>query len=272
MRVMKKVIALLTDFGYSDYYTGVLKGVIKKINPDIDVLDISHGIPSFDLLPAAFVIDKNFRFFPRSTVFLVVVDPGVGSDRKILLITHAGYSFIAPDNGVLTPILNQPKKIVRTLKGDRFFLIPGKIREKQVSTFEARDKMAPVAAYLSSGVDPEELSIITSKFVLLKGYSPIPEVNGIKGGIVYSDKFGNLVSNISGNLLFTALNKSGLSRFKVMIHGNEINDFYQTYMDGSRKPFILIGSHGNIEIAVNKGSATQLLDISVGQPLKIRFY
>jgi S-adenosylmethionine hydrolase len=269
---MERVIALLTDFGYSDYYPGVLEGIIRKINPEADIINITHGIPAFDLLSASFVIDKNFRFFPRSTIFLVVVDPGVGSDRKILLVSHDDYWFIAPDNGVLTPILNQSRTEVRSLEDKRFFLMAKKNLDERVSTFEARDKMAPVAAYLSKGVDPQELSLPATKFVYQEEYYPLPGRNGIAGRIVYCDHFGNLVSNISGETLDKHLKESGLSQFAVRIKGIDIKESYKTYKNGATSPFILIGSHGNIEIAINKRSAAKLLNVSPGQPLRIKFY
>ena len=261
-----KTIALITDFGNRDYFVGVLKGVIKKINPEVEILDISNDIPSYNILSASFVIEKSFNYFPAGTIFLVVVDPGVGSERKILFVTYNNYYFIAPDNGVLTPILNKKDKIVRIIDNKRYFLING------YSTFEARDKMAPVAAYISAGVDIKEITTKTSEYVLNSDYFPKKSIDSIEGRIIYIDKFGNIITNITKDLLFDAQKESGFSKFMLEIDRREIKTFKRSYSDGSEEPFMLIGSHGNLEIAMNKNSAANSINVNLNQKFIIKFY
>ena len=264
-------IALITDFGDKDYYVGVLKGVIKKINPRVEIIDITHQIPSYNISYAAFSLEKSFPFFPESTIFLVVVDPGVGSARKILLVNHDNYYFIAPDNGVLTPILLNKDKTVREINNDEYFLIKDKNSDMMVSTFEARDKMAPVAAYLSSGVDPDMFSTETSEFILDRDLLPIQVANSIEGRVIYIDKFGNLVTNVSWEFLFKTMNDSGYKTFQVRLKQVKISDTFCTYSEGEKKPFVVIGSHGNLEIALNKKSAAEFLNVNLNEKVVFEF-
>lgn len=244
----------------------MLKGVIKKINPEVEILDISNDIPSYNILSASFVIEKSFNYFPAGTIFLVVVDPGVGSERKILIVTYNNYYFIAPDNGVLTPVLDKKDKVVRIIVNKKYFLING------YSTFEARDKMAPVAAYISAGVDINEVTTKTSEYVLNSDYFPKKSSGIIEGRIVYIDKFGNIITNITKNLLFDAQKESGFSKFMLEIDRREIKIFKSFYSDGSEEPFMLVGSHGNLEIAMNKNSAANNINASLNQKFIIKFY
>ena len=265
MKTNNRICGLITDFGNKDYFIGVLKGVMKSINPAIEVIDISNDIPSYSLLPASFTIDKTFRYFPSASVFLVVVDPGVGTGRNLLLVEYEGRFFIAPDNGVLTPILQEAGKAA-VLDNKKYFIIDGH------STFEARDKMAPAAAYLTAGVAPDEIASPTSEFVINPEYFPSKTATSIKALIVYIDKFGNIMTNVTQEFLFNTLKESGLSRFKAEFNGSQIKGFHRTYAYGGSKPFMLIGSHRNLEIAKNQNSAAAALDAGIGQPVTIHFY
>lgn len=268
------LIALITDFGNKDYFIGVMKGVIKQINPAAEIIDVANDIPSYNLLPASFVVEQAYRFFPPGSVFLVVVDPGVGTQRKILLVEYEGRYFIGPDNGVLTPILRKEEKTVSVLDNEKYFLIHGH------STFEARDKMAPVAAYLTQGVDPREIALFLPNhshdrgYVLNPDYFPTLSANTIRARVVYIDKFGNIITNVSADFLFTALETCGLSKFKVELNGKEIKAVYNTYDHAGTgaEPFMLIGSHQNLEIAVNQQSAASILNVETGQEILIQFY
>ena len=265
MKIKKRICGLITDFGNKDYFIGTLKGIIKKINPNAEVIDISNDIPSYNILPASFTIDKTYPFFPLETIFLVVVDPGVGTHRKILLVEYENRFFIAPDNGVLTPILQKKEKTVRAIDNKNYFLIDNH------STFEARDKMAPAAAFLSRGIDPIEMTSPVSEFILNPDYFPTQSTDGIEARIVYIDKFGNLMTNVIETFLFDALEKSGLSTFKVELNGREIKAFYETYSRAGTGPFMLIGSHQNLEIAIDQDSAASALDAQIGQKILIKF-
>ncbi|MCU0287313.1 MAG: SAM-dependent chlorinase/fluorinase [Acidobacteria bacterium] len=268
------LIALLTDFGNKDYYAGVMKGIIKQINPAAEMIDITHEIPSYDLLSASFVVDRSYRFFPPGTIFLVIVDPGVGTERKLLLIEYSGYFFIGPDNGVFTPILEKAGNIY-LLDNENYFLIKGH------STFEGRDKMAPAAAYLSLGVAPYEIgsllqpNLYKQQLSFNPAYAPKLSPNGIEAQIVYIDKFGNTITNVNADFLFQALESSGFTKFKIIINNREIKTFYPTYGHaGSNKdePFMLTGSHQNLEIAMNRQSAAATLNLKCGQKIFIEFY
>ncbi|MFC2155985.1 S-adenosyl-l-methionine hydroxide adenosyltransferase family protein [Acidobacteriota bacterium] len=256
---------MITDFGTKDYFIGTLKGVMKKINPEIEIIDIANDIPSYNILTASFVVDKTYRFFPDFTIFLVVVDPGVGTNRRILLVQHENRIFIAPDNGTLTPILQQEETMVSVLNNETFFLIRGH------STFEARDKMAPAAAYLSAGIDPRTLSSPVTDPVLNPGYFPTSSGEKITARVVYIDKFGNIMTNVTRDFLFAALRDSGHEAFKTEINGSEIAEYCETYARAGSGPFMLIGSHENLEIAVNQDSAADLLNVRIGQEIGIIF-
>lgn len=262
------ICGLITDFGNKDYFIGVMKGVMKKITPGIEVIDISNDIPSYSLLPASFSIDQSYRYFPVFTVFLVVVDPGVGTERKILLVEHDKRYFIGPDNGVLTPILHKEQKLVGNVDNKKYFLIDG------YSTFEARDKMAPAAAYLAGGIDPWEIAAPTSEFIVNPDYLPTKSTNAIKARVVYIDKFGNVMTNVTKEFLFNTFKESGLSKFKLEFNGREIDKYYDTYANAGSEsvPFMLIGSHQNLEVAMNMESAASFFDADIGQEIMIKFY
>jgi len=260
-------IGLITDFGENDYFVGTLKGVIKKISPQADIIDICHGVPSYFIQGASYVLEKTFRYFPAGTIFLVVVDPGVGTQRKLLLVTAAGFSFVAPDNGILTPVFNLGKDaVVREINQDRFFLISGS------STFEARDRMAPVAAHLSRGTDASEFGSETAEYVVNPDYYPQqakPEL--VEGRIIHVDKFGNIISNVPGKWLFEKLLAGGYKHFKLQINDQEVGEYRQNYASTSGQPFLLIGSHGNLEIAMNRRHAFRELKVSLYQKFTIVF-
>jgi S-adenosylmethionine hydrolase len=267
MKPKQQLCGLITDFGNKDYFTGVMKCVIKRINPGVEVIDISNEIPSYSILPASFTLEQTYGFFPDSSVFLVVVDPGVGTDRNILLVEHGRRFFIGPDNGVLTPVLKQEEKTVSHLDNDNYFLIRG------TSTFEARDKMAPAAAYLSLGVDPREMASPVSGFILNDDYFPILSSGCIEGRIVYIDKFGNIMTNVHGDLLFRAMEASEHTHPILQLGHYEVTEFYNTYAatETGSGPFMLIGSHGNLEIAVNRGSAADTLNARIGDSFTTMF-
>lgn len=261
-----RIIGLITDFGNEDYYVGVLKGVIRKINPDVEIIDIANEIPSFEIQSASFIIDKTFRYFPDDTIFLVVVDPGVGTSRPILLAQRAGQYFIAPDNAVLTPILQMPETYISELTNEDYFLIRGH------STFEARDKMASAAAYLAAGVDPAEMASPVTTYKAAPTYFPVILGDIINGSIAYIDKFGNIVTNVTADLLFTALKKSRKKNFKAIIKDEEVTAFYKAYAESEDGYFMLIGSHGNLEIAGYQSSAALNLDVYISQQVFIELF
>ncbi|MGE5341344.1 MAG: S-adenosyl-l-methionine hydroxide adenosyltransferase family protein [Candidatus Omnitrophota bacterium] len=266
------ICALITDFGSRDYFVGVMKGVIKRIAPFVEFIDICHELPSYDILPACFALEKSYPFFSSSTIFMVVVDPGVGTDRKLLLVEHGKRFYIGPDNGVLTPILRKEDKRVSVLDRKKYFLVNGS------STFEARDKMAPAAAFLALGVDPHEMATPTADYVINTDYFPTQSGNTIHARIAYIDKFGNLMTTVKAEYLADAGEKLGLTQYRALINGVDITPYRDTYAPDngspatSDTPFLLLGSHGNVEIALNRRSAAEALDAKIGNPVTLTFY
>lgn len=264
-----RVIALLTDFGDEDYFVGSVKGVILSVNPRACLVDISHRIPAFDIDAAGFVLAAACPYFPPETIFLAVVDPGVGSKRKILLVETSCHFFIAPDNGLLTLALEREKpRRIREISNPRFFLDPPS------QTFEARDKMAPVAAWLSLG---RSVNVFGPA---LEGYEkrpcPEPEVKDgeVRGRVLYADKYGNLITNIPVSLL-QPLSKASSPRqirggWKLLAGKKEIRGYRETYSAAEKgEVFFLCGSLGLVEIAVREGSAREKTGLAPGAPIRI---
>src|SRR6266705_6593786 len=192
----RPVLALLTDFGTRDHYAGTLKGVILGICPDATLVDLSHDIPPHDVMTASLELAAGYKYFPAGTIFLVVVDPGVGSARRGIAAEAGEYRFVAPDNGVLTPILDEhnPKRIVELT--ERRYARPTVSR-----TFEGRDRFAPAAAWLAKGIDLTALGRPAGSLVRLDVPLPRVTTDGIEGEVLRVDRFGNLITNIDDVML-----------------------------------------------------------------------
>ena len=247
------VITLTTDFGLEDPYVGIMKGVILNIHRDCRIVDITHGIASQDILAGALALSSSFRFFPKGTIHVAVVDPGVGSSRRPLLVQTEDYFFVGPDNGLLSPALEQEKDVrIYHLIQDRFFL-------KQLSrTFHGRDIFAPVAGWLSQGTPPSEFGPRIQDLLTLK--LPLPKRMGhhVLGTILRIDKFGNLITNLT-----TKDFPEPVGRFVLRIAGHEIRQHLSSYAESETKtPFTIFGSSGYLEISVHFGSAAIDLKVS----------
>ncbi len=264
VEMKRPVIALLTDFGEEDFFVSSMKGVILGINPEVNLVDITHRVPSFGVEAAAFQLWASYRFFPEGTVFVVVVDPGVGSHREVLLAaTQGNYFFIAPDNGVLTRVLqDDPPCAVRYLQEKSYFLL-------EISrTFEGRDCMAPAAAQLTLGVPCEKFGPECVSYIELD--LPEAEMGGdaITGQVVYIDKFGNAITNVSAQ----QLEELAGDRMDVLQceAGGAVLPFKESYSQGEKgQPLFLIGSVGLVELAVCEGSAAGELGLCIGAALRI---
>lgn len=260
------VISLLTDFGVDDEYVGVMKGVILTINPAAVIIDITHRVDPQGILQAAFLIQSTYRFFPKKTIHVIVVDPGVGSGRAILAYEKEDHIFIAPDNGVLTLLLDDRDdgKVVRIENSD-YYLNPVS------QTFHGRDIFAPVAAYLSKGTDIRKLGPALEPHKLLRLTLPtafVDESGMIVGCVISIDRFGNLITNIDLKLL----RQYGIPEKKAVIAvGDEtlkgIMPSYVNVKPGN--PLAISGSRGYLEIAVNKGSARSKFNAAVGEVVRI---
>ncbi len=241
-----------------------MKGALLGINPDAVIVDITHDIPPQNIHAGAWVLAEAVAVFPPDGIHVVVVDPGVGSGRRIICVQTAAGFFVAPDNGVLTHVLRQ-RKLVRAVQvtNSRFF-------RKQVSaTFHGRDIMSPVAAHLSLGVDVTELGPAIIDLVEL----PVAEVqstgDGLRGEIVFVDHFGNLITNIPWRDF--SEEPIGTESFRVRVADREIVGVYRCYAEvESGSLTAVVGSAGFLEIAITNGSAQQELQAGVGDTVTVR--
>lgn len=244
---MRKIITLMTDFGTRDHYSGVMKGVMLGINPDAVVVDITHEIKKYNVYEAAFKLKSYYSYFPQGTVHVAVVDPGVGGPRHPLAVEAGGYLFVGPDNGIFSPVLESAENpvIVEITKAE--FMLGNVSR-----TFHGRDIFAPAAAHLSMGLSVLELGNPLHRPVSLD----IPELkvkgDEITGAVLYSDSFGNLVTNIPGDII-----KPGSA---VYVGPHRIGPVRASYGEVERGQLLaIIGSSGLLEISVNRGSARDVL-------------
>lgn len=262
------VIALLTDFGEEDFFVGSLKGVMATINPSVLIVDITHHVPSFDVLAGSFILFAAYKYYPTGSIFLAVVDPGVGTARKILLAETENYMFIAPDNGVVSLALEaENTKTLIDVKNTKYFL------PAPTSTFEGRDKMAPVAAWLSKGVAPSEFGSHISDYTKMDVKRPHIEKDEILGHILYVDKFGNCITDIPTEEFHRIKDETEEKRVMCRVGEKDIARFEPSYSFVNRDElFVLPGSLGLIEIAVREGSAQEKLAIHPGDPVRIFLY
>ncbi len=255
------LITLTTDFGHSDPFVGIMKGVIAGINPNARVIDLSHGIPPQDIRAGALVLRHSVSYFPRGTVHVAVIDPGVGGARRSLLIECDGSYFVGPDNGVLSLALDgkQPARIVH-LSNSTYHLQPTS------GTFHGRDVFAPVAAYLSLGVATVAFGESVESIVQLKLPEPLRESRRINGEVVYIDGFGNLFTNISERDL------TGLPSDQLMISLGDvtIRSLSSNYAAVAQGELLaLINSWGLVEIAAYKDNARRRLAAKIGDKVEI---
>ena len=259
------LIALLTDFGNRDYFVASLKAVIARINPQARTIDITHEVPSFDVHAAGFMLDACFRFFPAGTIFVSVVDPGVATRRKILLVRTRAYDFIAPDNGLLTlPLSRERIREIRHVASPRFFLTAAR------TTFEGRDRMAPAAAWLSLGIDPREFGPRLPRFATIDIPRPIRSGRMVRGTVLHIDKFGNVVTNIPARMVAGRRLGGGAPRPVVSIEGRAIREFRASYDSPKRGvPFAIIDSLGLVEVALREGSAAEMIGALPGDQVVV---
>lgn len=264
------MITLTTDFGTGDEYAGLMKAAILSINRSATIVDISHGIDAQDVVQAAFMIESAFAYFPKGTIHVVVVDPGVGTDRAIVGVEAFGHFFVAPDNGVLGMVLESTEpEIAMRLDNRAFFL------DRISATFHGRDIMAPAAAHLSLGVPLSRMGrvIAAGDLVTIEDLraSLTPE-GKIEGRVIAIDRFGNLVTNISSALLRSAgfCPSENQRAIRIVLGSRHEIDFLSTYADAvSNGPLALIGSRGYLEIAVNNGSAHAIFAAGKTTPVRV---
>jgi S-adenosylmethionine hydrolase len=256
------IVALLTDFGTRDHYVGTMKGVVLSVCPDATLVDITHDIPPQDILAAALELEAAYQYFPPGTVFLVVVDPGVGSSRRAIAADAGGYRFVGPDNGVLSLALrgsasSEPARVVE-LKERKFS------RPTISKTFEGRDRFAPAAGWLARGTELAAFGPTVSDPIVLD--VPVAKLTpeGIEGQVLRVDRFGNLITNIHRDMV----GERG-HEIVVAIAGETVR-VVATYADVEPRALCaLVGSTGYIEVAVNGGNAADVLKVGRGESVTV---
>lgn len=265
---MPPIIALLTDFGTRDHYAGALKGAILTVAPGAQVVDVTHEVPPHDVEAGAFALGAACSAFPAGTVFVAVVDPGVGSSRRGLAVEAGPHRFVGPDNGLLTaPLEAHPGARVHALADRRFW------RCLVSATFHARDVFGPVAAHLALGVPIDALGPAVADAHRL----PLAPVRALAGGewegtVIHVDRFGNLTTSITTRILEGIVAAGGGDPARVaVLMGGIVAPLVTAYSDvPAGAPCALVGSSGRLELAVNGGSAAALPGAARGVPVRVR--
>lgn len=266
---MKRIITLTTDFGLSDGFVGVIKGVILSIHPDAMIIDITHDIAPQNIQQGAFVFANAYPYFPPNTIHVVIVDPGVGSTRRPIALQRGETIFVAPDNGILSlgirdwrlePRVESPIHAVHL--NNPYYWLP-----RVSSTFHGRDIFSPVAAHLSLGVPIEKMGEPIDDWVrLTQSKQATREGNEIIGQVIHIDRFGNVITNI-GKEMFDGMNRD---KIVVRIGNQEIRGIKNTYADGEQGEIIaLISSAWTLELAVPNGNAANEIGTLIGSVLKV---
>jgi len=251
------VITLTSDFGTSDHLVGTMKGVILNINPAARIVDLNHHVTPFDVLDGALSIANAYKYFPARTIHVVIVDPGVGTNRRPLLVSGEKQYFIAPDNGVLSMIFERESCVIRHITSEHYFLNP-------VSpTFHGRDIFSPTAALLSKAFQTEAFGEEITDAVRFTMPKAKPSGQSVKGVVLRVDAFGNLMTNLTAEDVPAAAVQSGA--IKLSVAGKEVRKFAQTFGSGAPgEPIAIFGSAGYLEVAVNRGSAARTLGANRG--------
>jgi S-adenosyl-L-methionine hydrolase (adenosine-forming) len=262
----RQIVTITTDFGDQDHFVGVMKGVILNINPDAILVDISHQVHSYDIFDGAYTLAQSCHYFPLDTIHLVVVDPGVGSGRRPLLVRTKNYKFVTPDNGVLSLVYEREENVeVRHITADHYFLQPVS------NTFHGRDVFAPVAGWLSRGLEADKFGEVVTDYVRFA--SPRPkrlDDHALKGVVLKVDKFGNLITNIRPEDV-PQLFAVDPAPFRMIINQKEVSKLTTSYSAGSPSElFVISGSSGFLEIATCRGSAARALNVNRGAEVELR--
>jgi S-adenosyl-L-methionine hydrolase (adenosine-forming) len=248
--ILAAIITLLTDFGLSDPFVGIMKGVIYSIAPDVTVVDIAHNLEPYSVMEGALILEASYRYFPRHTIHVAVIDPGVGTERRVILAETERCLFLAPDNGILSFIVHheKPQRLVE-VKNGQFFLDPVS------STFHGRDIFAPVAAHVARGTPLEEFGPSLDSLTLLPEPYLYQGKGKIEGEIISIDRFGNLITSIPADSIKGKRIKR-LSFKELFIEG--ISPHYAA-QGKEGQPIALVNSFGRLEIAINQHDARKTL-------------
>jgi S-adenosyl-L-methionine hydrolase (adenosine-forming) len=259
------IVTLTTDFGSKDPFVGIMKGVILNINPSVTIIDITHNISPQNINEAAFAVETGFSYFPHKTIHVVVIDPGVGSARRPILVAADYQYFIGPDNGVFSRIYQKSESIdVVHITADHYFL------SNSSATFHGRDIFAPVAAWLSKGIHIDRFGEPVTDYIKIPFREPVQSYQDrIEGEVIYIDHFGNATVNIDARMIEHLASAKKDGGLRVLVKGNEapIRTFYSEAEDN--RLCSLINSFGYLELFVNKGSAVSEFGLNIGDKVEV---
>ena len=255
------IITLTSDFGNQDYYVGAMKAVILGICPEATLVDISHDLPPQDIMGGAWVLKNTAFLFPPGTIHLAVIDPGVGGDRRPVLLKVGDQYFVGPENGLFSLVVEGQEHEVVKLTNKAYW------RESISKTFHGRDIFAPVAAHFARGEPMSAFGPALTELTKYRWAKPISDEEGIQGWIMHIDRYGNLITNIPKKVI----EEHGSDfTFKIYVGNTILKDIASSFSSVSDgEPVALIGSSGMLEIAINKGSAEQMLGIEKGAPVSL---
>ena len=263
----QRLITFTTDFGTTDHFVGTMRGVIVSINPKVQMFDICNTVQSYDVLDGALTIAHSYRYFPADTIHLVIVDPGVGTSRRPILVTTEKHMFIAPDNGVLSLVYEQEERIsVRHITAEHYFLQPTS------NTFHGRDIFAAVAGWLSKGVETRKFGDEVTDYVRF-GSPKVKKVDDktLKGVVLKVDRFGNLVTNFRPEDV-PQLFMENPPEFRITVGKGELKRIRKTFGEGATgEIFGVLGSMGYLEIVANRSAAANLLQATKGSDVVLTF-
>lgn len=259
------VITLTTDFGLTDHFVGTMKGVILSIAPRVRVVDLCHQITPFEILEGGFVISQAYPFFPRGSIHVVVVDPGVGTSRRPILVEAAGQYFIGPDNGAFSIIYAaEPKHKVRAITAGKFFL------PSLSNTFHGRDIFAPCAAHLAKGIKPAHFGPLIRDYTQATTIFPVRTGKRVwTGQVLKVDHFGNLITNLRTSEFSIPQAK----HFELLVGSQIVSRFARNYQEsGFGEAFVIEGSSGYLEVSICQASAAKQLGCGAGAPLELSLW
>ncbi len=262
MGTRRPVITITSDFGTKDPFVGQMKGVILNTNPDVEIVDISHHVSPHNIREGAVLTALSYDYFPVRTIHIVVVDPGVGSKRRPIIVTTQNHYFVGPDNGVFSAVYGKERDSFRVthITSDHYFL------KKDSTTFHGRDVFAPVAGWLSKGIPVSHFGEEIDDYMTL--YIPeagTPSKNTVEGEVIYADRFGNAITNISSDLLGDAAG----GKLRVVLKGKvvPVKSHYSEVSD--KGLYCLVNSFGLLEFFVCRGNAVESFGIEIGDPVGI---
>ncbi len=258
---MRNIVTLTTDFGLQDYYVSAMKAVMLGIAPEVRFVDISHEVPDQDIMAGSWVLQNSAPFFPSNSVHLVVIDPGVGTDRNPIALKVDDQYYVGPDNGIFSLLTEDKDFEAVRLTNERYW------QENPSNTFHGRDIFAPVAAHLSNGVKLSELGEPLNELKTYRWASPIADKDGLQGWIIHIDKFGNLITNLPQSLIDDVI---GDRTVKIYVGNMILDELVSTFGSVPEgEPAAYIGSSGMLEIGINKGDAAEMMSVKKGAQISL---